>query len=309
MRVFCWRAIALRPNIVTAGAQARWLGICKRHTKGWHSFLCARSHTTLASEHATLVHLLRYRAQTTPDRLAYTYLENGERESANLTWGQLDEQARAIAVSLLQHASPGDRVLLIHPSGLSFLPAFFGCMYAGFIAVPAFPPRSSRHDTRLQCVAQDSDARVVLTTQAGMASREHCRSSTPALANLTWLSTDDVDLGLAAAWRAPPSSLRGDSLAYLQYTSGSTSAAKGVMVSHGNLLFGLEDLDGPWGHTPDSVLVTWLPVFHDMGLVYGLLQALHGGFRAVLMSPEAFIQRPLRWHRAFTPGEGLGFRV
>lgn len=248
--------------------------------------------------HETLVALLRHRAATQPDAKAYTFLEDGEREAGTLTFSELDRRARAIAVQLLRSVAPGDRALLLHPPGLDYIPAFFGCLYAGVVAVPAFPPSRRRHDARLRSMITDSEAKLALTVDSELEARGDWQEHTPALRGLSWIATDTVGLDAAPQWTPP--TLSGDSLAYLQYTSGSTSTPKGVMVSHRNLLYNLRDLDAPWEQDQRSVMVTWLPVFHDMGLIYGLLGPLYRGYRCVQMSPMAFIQRPIRWLRAIT---------
>jgi len=246
----------------------------------------------------TLVALLRHRAATQPDAKAYTFLEDGEREAGTLTFSELDRRARAIAVRLLRSIAPGDRALLLHPPGLDYVPAFFGCLYAGVVAVPAFPPSRRRHDSRLRSMIADSEAKLALTIDAQLEGREDWQEHTPALRGIDWIATDTIGLDAAPQWTAP--TIAPDSLAYLQYTSGSTSTPKGVMVSHRNLIYNLRDLDAPWEQDTRSVMVTWLPVFHDMGLIYGLLAPLYRGFRCVQMSPMAFIQRPVRWLRAIT---------
>ncbi|MCA9658291.1 MAG: thioester reductase domain-containing protein [Myxococcales bacterium] len=251
-----------------------------------------------AAIHETLVALLRHRAATQPDAKAYTFLEDGEREAGTLTFAELDRRARAIAVQLLRVAAPGERALLLHPPGIDYVPAFFGCLYAGVVGVPAFPPSRRRHDARLRSIITDSEAKLALTVESQLSGRDDWEEHTPSLRGLQWIATDAVALDAAPQWSAP--AIGGHSLAYLQYTSGSTSTPKGVMVSHRNLLYNLSDLDAPWEHDQRSVMVTWLPVFHDMGLIYGLLGPLYTGFHCVQMSPMAFIQRPVRWLRAIT---------
>jgi thioester reductase-like protein len=263
-----------------------------------------------------LVDLLQHRVRVQGDAAAYTFLDEGEREAGTLTWAGLDRRARALAVRLRESAAVGDRVLLLHPPGLEYLVGFFGCLMAGVVSVPAFPPRRGRHDARVAGMAADSGATLALCPRAMADGWSDLVADTAALAAITPLATDD-DLApgatdpahlrpdaeaRAARWVAPP--LAPDTLAYLQYTSGSTSAPRGVEVGHHHLLYNLADLDAVWDHGPDSVMVTWLPVFHDMGLIYGLLMSLFRGFRCVFMAPEAFVQRPIRWLRALTHYRG-----
>jgi acyl-CoA synthetase (AMP-forming)/AMP-acid ligase II/acyl carrier protein len=246
----------------------------------------------------TMVDLLRARALETPDRIAYRFLRDGEVEEAALSYAALDEQARAIAAWLQEAGVAGERAILFHPPGVEFVAAFFGCLYAGVVAVPAYPPRPNRADPRIQQIVADSQARIALTTEAVRATLEPRRSQVPGLASLRWLASDVLDTGLAARWRPP--ALDGDALALLQYTSGSTLTPKGVMVTHGNILANSEQIDRVIRQTPDSLSVSWLPHFHDMGLIYGIIQPLYKGFPSVLMAPAAFLQRPLRWLQAMS---------
>lgn len=214
-----------------------------------------------------------------------------------LSYGELDRRARSIAVSLERVASRGDRALLLFPAGLEFLAAFFGCLYAGVVAVPASPPRPGRGFSRLEGILEDSGAALVVAeTRAGaglVPASPHGR-----LASLPWVATEDVDVGLADGWSGL--SLGRENLAYLQYTSGSTSTPRGVMVSHGNLLYNCACMREAYELSPETVSITWLPHFHDMGLVEGLIQPLHTGYPAVVMPPAQFVAKPLRWLQAIT---------
>nr|VFJ52093.1 MAG: Acyl-CoA synthetase (AMP-forming)/AMP-acid ligase II [Candidatus Kentron sp. FW] len=246
----------------------------------------------------TLVELLRYRAQTQPDKITYTFLKDGEVEEASLTYGQLDLQARAIAARLQEIATPGDRALLLYPSGLEFISAFFGCLYAGVVAVPTYPPRRNRPDPRFRAIAGDAGANVVLTTASILPDPDARSLKTPALRNSHWLATDGSDTGAASSWQTP--NIQSDTLAFLQYTSGSTGTPRGVMVSHGNLLYNEEMFRLAFEDTEDSIGVGWLPLFHDMGLIGNVLQPLYLGTPITLMSPMAFLQKPLCWLRAIS---------
>jgi acyl-CoA synthetase (AMP-forming)/AMP-acid ligase II len=190
-------------------------------------------------------------------------------------------------------------VLLLHPPGLEYVAALCGCLYAGAIAVPAYPPdpmRLQRTLPRLQALIADAGATIALTTAAirdmAFAIAEHA----PELAGLRWVASDTVDDSLASTWRAP--AVGRGRLALLQYTSGSTGTPRGVMLSHGNLLHNAWLIYHRFGHEPESRGVIWLPPYHDMGLIGGVLQPLCGGFPVTLMSPLHFLERPLRWLRA-----------
>ncbi|NJL81927.1 MAG: fatty acyl-AMP ligase [Chloroflexaceae bacterium] len=249
-------------------------------------------------EFATFVDLLRDRALQTPDRIAYRFLEDGETESARLTYQGLDQRARAIAAKLQRVLEVGERVLMLYPPGLEFVSAFFGCLYAGAIAIPATLPR--RHETlsRLQVIINSARPTVLLTALSfGSAIEGRC-GEVPGLNALKWIATDDFGDELAVPWQKPP--LQRNTLAFLQYTSGSTGNPKGVMVTHGNLIHNSAAICQSFADTAESIGVTWLPPHHDMGLIGGLLQPLYVGASTVLMSPLFFMQKPLRWLQAIS---------
>lgn len=266
---------------------------------------------------STLVELLRWRAQNEPDRVGYTHLVDGDADAVDLTYAELDRGARAVAAWLQRRGSPGDRVLMMYEEGHDYLIALFGCMYAGRLAVPVHPPdprRLARTLPRLQNIAADAGVTEILTTRDVASAARDAFESVPALATARWLAHEDLDRAAAAAWVDPHAAPT--DLAYLQYTSGSTALPKGVMITHHNLLHQLADFDLGYGHTPESVLVTWLPATHDLGLVYGRFMPLFIGFRCVFFSPVAFMQRPARWLRAISryrgthsPSPNFGFEV
>jgi acyl-CoA synthetase (AMP-forming)/AMP-acid ligase II len=249
----------------------------------------------------TLVALLRKRAASQPSRRVFTYLLNGEEETTELTYAELDRAAAAIGAWLQRHFAPGERALLLYPPGLEFIAAFMGCLYAGVVAVPVSPPhlaRLNRTLPKLQAIATDARPSVVLTTAKLLAAADQIAQEAPVFKPLRWLATDELaEQGGADLLEVP---LTNETLAFLQYTSGSTAAPKGVMVTHGNLLHNSSYLAHGFMHTSDSVLVTWLPAFHDMGLIYGMLQPIYTGFRCYVMPPAAFIQRPYRWLQAMS---------
>ncbi len=261
-------------------------------------------------EFSTLVELTRWKAEHEPAKRVYTFLMEGEPAERYLTHSELDRRARAIAAALQQRVGKGERVLLLYPPGLDYIAAYFGCLYAGVIAVPAYPPRLNRPDTRLQAIVDDSQAVLALATGQLVHSIqvEHRAAHTPKLEALQWLATDSFDspepatspVGydtvspeLAESWHEPD--ITGDSLAFLQYTSGSTSTPRGVMVSHANLLHNSSLIQYFFGLSPESRGVSWLPPYHDMGLIGGVLQPLYTGFPVILFSPLAFLQNPFRW--------------
>ncbi len=243
---------------------------------------------------ATLVELLRRRARERPDEVVYTFLLDGEAEEALLTYGELDARARAVAALLAEHGAAGERALLLYPPGLDYVTAFFGCLYAGVVAVPVYPPPPHRPATRLLAILADARPRLALADRATLARG----GRQLAAAGLQLLATDDLPPECAAAWREP--AVDGESLAFLQYTSGSTAAPKGVMLTHGNLLANLDLISRSFALSSADRSVIWLPPYHDMGLIGGLLSPVYAGYPATLLSPVAFLQQPLRWLRAIS---------
>ena len=246
----------------------------------------------------TLVDILHERADSQPQKTAYTFLVDGETEEISLTYGQLEQRAKAIAIYLQSVSSPQDRVLLLYPPGLDYIEAFFGCLYAGVIAIPAYPPRPNRSLNRIQNILKDAQANLALTTHSILNSLESQLERTPELKSLHWITTDNIHGNLAQDWHRP--NLSSDTVAFLQYTSGSTAEPKGVKIAYQNLLHNLESIHRCFRHSTQSKGVIWLPPYHDMGLIGGILQPLYGDFPVTLMSPLMFLQNPLRWLRAIS---------
>jgi acyl-CoA synthetase (AMP-forming)/AMP-acid ligase II len=245
---------------------------------------------------ADLAGLLIERSGRGPDRLAFRFLADGEQEAGALTYGELDRRARAVAARLLARGAAGERAILLHPPGLEYLEALFGCWYAGVVPVPAYPPRVGPHLARLRALVTDAQARFALTTSAVRQRLGAQIAADPVLAGLDWPGDEPVEPlsreAVAAAPRAP------GGLALLQYTSGSTSAPKGVMLSHRTLLGHATELVAAFGGTAEDHEVSWLPPYHDMGLIGAIVAPLVAGCGATLMPPTAFLQRPLRWLQA-----------
>jgi acyl transferase domain-containing protein/acyl-CoA synthetase (AMP-forming)/AMP-acid ligase II/acyl carrier protein len=243
----------------------------------------------------TLVDLLEARAATPLG--SYEFLRDGQGSRLQLGLPELAGKARAIAAVLQECCAEGSRALLLYPPGLDFLPALFGCLYAGMVAIPAPPPdhvRLKHSLPRLLAILEDAEPAVILTT------RDLFHSLFGRLdglaAELQWLTTDDPSIGSASRWNDV--SLSPGSLAYLQYTSGSTARPRGVMLTHGQLLHNLHHLRCGFAYTPDSRSVTWMPHFHDYGLVEGLLQPLYSNIPCQILSPITILRRPLRWLQA-----------
>jgi acyl-CoA synthetase (AMP-forming)/AMP-acid ligase II len=246
----------------------------------------------------TFVDVVRHRAATQPDQLAYTFLKGGEAEEDAITYGELHQRVRCIAAFLQSQLVLGERVLLAYQPGLDFVLAFLACLYAGMVPVPAYPPRRNQNTSRLSSIVVDACVKVALTSSNLGQSLERFCSQDPALSTLVWLTTDNTSNELADTWQPPD--LSSDNTAFLQYTSGSTGNPKGVVVSHGNLLHNSQVIYDTFGHSHSSQGVIWLPPYHDMGLIGGVLQPLYGGFPVTLMSPLDFLQKPLRWLRAIS---------
>jgi acyl-CoA synthetase (AMP-forming)/AMP-acid ligase II len=202
--------------------------------------------------------------------VAFTFLADPDTEKGSLTYRGLDRRARAIAGALQSLGLAGERALLLYPPGLNYVAAFFGCLYAGVVAVPAYPPRRNRSLDRLQAIAADAGAAAALTTLAVNSAVGDLSHQVPGLQALRRLVTDQVPAEAADAWQEP--CLTCESLAFLQYTSGSTAAPKGVMLTHGNLLHNCRWIRHCFGHTPEHRGLIWLPPYHDMGLIGGILQ-------------------------------------
>lgn len=256
-------------------------------------------HTARILSHPqTFVDLLSQRGLQQPDRLAFRYLTEGATTAVSLTYAELDEQARGIGAMLQRIGAKNERILLLYPPGLAYIAAFFGCLYAGAIAIPGYPPRFHRSLERLQSMAADAQASIALTTSPLLAKTKQWFTWTPELSELRWLSTDQLDSSLATTWMPPE--ITSQTLALLQYTSGSTHLPKGVMLSHQNLLHNAQQTERLLEHSAHNVGVGWLPLHHDMGLIGSVLQPLYAGFPCVLISPMSFLQRPIRWLEAIS---------
>ncbi|MCP2051908.1 UNVERIFIED_ORG: amino acid adenylation domain-containing protein/non-ribosomal peptide synthase protein (TIGR01720 family) [Pseudomonas fluorescens] len=242
----------------------------------------------------TLVQSLQHRAAQTPDQVALRFLAESAADSVVLSYRDLDQRARTIAAALQANAALGDRAVLLFPSGPDYVAAFFGCLYAGVIAVPAYPPESTKrhHQERLLSIISDAEPRLLLTIASLADGLAQIENAPPVL------SVDTLEN--AGNWVEPE--LQAHDIAFLQYTSGSTALPKGVQVSHGNLVANEVLIRRGFGIDlhPDDVIVSWLPLYHDMGLIGGLLQPIFSGVPCVLMSSAYFLGRPLRWLEAIS---------
>ena len=242
------------------------------------------------------VERLQYWALAKPETDAFRFLEGGEIDQvAKLSYSELDEKARSIAAQLVSAGYTGQRALMMYPPGLEFVAAFFGCHYAGVIPVPAYPPRRNRNMTRINAINEDSQAAVTLTVKSVM---EKQRQQDPQ-SNYNWLTTEDIPLEIASDW--VPTKLTDNSLGLIQYTSGSTGSPKGVMLTHQNLIANARMITHAFSLNFEvAEAVSWLPLYHDMGLIGGCLTAAYNGICNTIMSPIAFLTKPIRWLRAIS---------
>lgn len=250
----------------------------------------------------TLYEVLKYRAETQPNDSAYIFLENGEDESYPMTYSQLHESSKAFAAKLQSLNLSGERALLIFESDYNYIISFFACIYAGVISVPLHPPGKNKSMSRISAIANDSGAKVILSTHELCEELKHDSDNDPVLKSLEWILIDEQEEVYTDNWTEPK--LGPESITYLQYTSGSTGIPKGVIVSHGNLVTNLTIIDKSHPHSEHSVMVTWLPIHHDMGLIYGMLLPFFCGYPCYFMTPQAFVQKPYRWLHAISKYRG-----
>lgn len=229
----------------------------------------------------SLTEVLQRRANHHPHRTAYTFLDYSASNARSLTYDELNLQTRQLASRLQPMGMRGERALLLYPPGLDYIVAFFACLYAGAIAVPAYPPSNNRHMPRLRAILDDSQTKIILTIGQVADSVRQFAGGTEDLLDRHWMQTDTLVNHDASAWQAPV--CHGSDLAFLQYTSGSTGDAKGVMISHDNLISNQRLIKHRFGHDERSTVVGWLPLYHDMGLIGNIMQPLYCGASAVLM--------------------------
>ncbi|WP_244219906.1 condensation domain-containing protein [Paraburkholderia terricola] len=239
-----------------------------------------------------LVSVMKLHVAQRPHQLAVRFLADGDADARELTYAALDARARRFAAVLRRHGAPNDRVLLMLPSGLDYIVSFFACQYAGMIAVPAYPPEAlqSGHIERLRRMSQDCMARIAVLDQASHAFCGDAQSDLP-LNGATLVSPDEGsdDAGFCID-RADPGAI-----SFLQYTSGSTSSPKGVMVSHANVCANVSAMSRGMDCRIGGRMFSWLPLYHDMGLIGSVLMPVLCGFPVTLMSPLHFLERPARW--------------
>lgn len=256
--------------------------LCMRHEFN-HSF-------------ATLADVLARRARLHPERDAFIWLPDGEVEATRLSYQETYRQAIELAHWLLHTTEEQSRIVLLYPPGIEFIVAFIACIFAARIPVPLPAPRPKRGINDFLRIVNDSQARTVLTTSKLWSLRAAANSGDGH--EVVWYATDTIDPSFECMCTLPP--ILPKMIAFLQYTSGSTSAPKGVVVSHENLASNERFIETAFRQDENSVVVSWLPHFHDMGLIGGILNPLWTGSRCVLMPASAFIEKPIRWLRSIS---------
>jgi acyl-CoA synthetase (AMP-forming)/AMP-acid ligase II len=249
-----------------------------------------------------LSEVLAMHAENQPHALAYVFLEEGKNPQ-ELSFQQLDYAARRIAMQL-NLSNGSSNVLLLFPQGLEFVKAFLGCVYAGLPAVPLSMPRAKQSLDILERVALNCDAKIVLCTSTTLALLNFRIEENSVLRHLKWIAVDQLSIFQENLYSVLDRQCKSTSPLFLQYTSGSTGSPKGVVISNHNLLHNINYLASTLKHTRDSVIVSWLPHFHDMGLIGAILQALYVGIPCVLLSPTAFVQKPYLWLKAINDYKG-----
>ncbi len=253
-----------------------------------------------------LVDLVHDRGIRRPDDIGFRFLRDGGDTDLVYTYGDLDKRARTIGGFLQSSVTPRSRALLACSSNSEFLAAFFGCLYAGVVAVPVYLPRREQKSARFLTIAEDAQPAVALTESSHQPRLKQILVTQDDTSRVTVLSSDQIPEEFATIWKHPVCDV--DATALLQYTSGATGSPKGVMLTHGNLLHNQQMIMESFGHSQNSVVVSWLPLQHDMGFIGCVLQPLYVGFPTTLMKPEDFVKEPFRWlaaisdYRATTSG-------
>jgi acyl-CoA synthetase (AMP-forming)/AMP-acid ligase II/acyl carrier protein len=245
---------------------------------------------------STYTEVIKNRTKTNPNHVVFRFLEDGVNESESFTYGQLDRKSKSVAASLQESGQKGDTVLLLFQPNLSYVASLYACFYSGFIAVPAYPPRRNRGIERIYTIIADSKAKICLISRQVYTDIQRNFKDNELFENLKWIIYEDVCEGFTSKFFDVD--IFSDDIALLQYTSGSTGQPKGVMISQLNLLYNSEYIRQSFNVSKESVGVHWLPLFHDMGLIGGILQAAYAGGVNINMPPMAFLKNPLNWLKA-----------
>jgi len=242
----------------------------------------------------SILDVLRWRALHHGRRRAFLFVDQDQSES-EVTYEELDRRALAVAALLEGHTQPGATALLLYPQGLEFIAAFLGCLYGRVIAVPAQVPQSARYAERFLRIASDCGARLALTDRRTLASAGVSEPLLSGLNGARLIATDEAPAAGHDSGRPAAPDIDPESVAFLQYTSGATGPPRGVMITHRNMVENQRAITQASQPTPDTLYVSWLPMFHDMGLIGGVMHPLFIGAPGVLMAPGDFVRRPRRW--------------
>ncbi len=241
----------------------------------------------------SLVQLIQSRAAQFANRVVFRFLGDDNRDDVERSYQSLNERAMAIGAELQSIAAQGERAMLVFPPGLEFIEAFFGCLYAGIVAVPAAPPSRNRLTSSVEAVFQAAKPSLILSTSAHHKVAQQTYPHLAGIFDRPWVAVDHIADDRRQYWREP--NVDNNDVAFLQYTSGSTSSPKGVIISHENLLRNAEMIRQAFGNTEHSSAVCWLPLYHDMGLIGGVIQPIYCGGTCTFLAPAAFLQRPALW--------------
>jgi acyl-CoA synthetase (AMP-forming)/AMP-acid ligase II/acyl carrier protein len=264
----------------------------------------------VANKCETYIEVIKNRVLERPDHVVFRFLNDGVNENESLSYKQLELKSKALGAQMQEYGKKGDRVLLLFPPGLSYVASIFSCFYSGFVAVPAYPPRRNHKLTRLNTIIADSGAGISIISRKVYNDIERNFADDEKLKSIKWIIYEDIPDDKATRW--VETEIFPDDIALLQYTSGSTGNPKGVMLSQLNLLYNSEYIHRTFEFNTSSVGVNWLPIFHDMGLIGGVLQSAYLGLLNVGMPPTAFLKNPLNWLKAMekyggTTGGGPNF--
>ena len=249
-----------------------------------------------------LVEQLNYWVETKSDNLAFAFMSDGENVSQEWSFSKLTQRAESVAAELQNRKLKGQRILLLYPPCLEFIEAFFGCQFAGAIPVPAFPPRKSRNGGRIDLIAQDADAKLVFTNRETITRMENMLDETECLKEIPILASEEIPDGLSDEYKTID--IQKSDIGLLQYTSGSTGSPKGVILTHGNLIENCKMITHAFQIFQQGSGISWLPTYHDMGLVGGILNPLFIGRSSHLMPPLTFLAKPSRWLHAISKMKG-----
>ena len=250
----------------------------------------------------TWVDCLQNMARQLPDKTAYIYLNEHGKRVDEITFSELDRRARSLAFHLLGYCTPKDRVLLLYPPGLDYVVAFYGCLYAGLIAVPLYSPQNNKKIELIDTIANNCDAKHALSTDRYVRKIQENKQNSEAINRLndrvTWTATDLMTFNRESHWQYPE--IDHSTVAYLQFTSGSTSVPKGIELNHEQTLLHAAEIEQLWQIKENSSIAVWLPHFHDLGQVFAILQPVYIGITCTLMSPASFIKNPYIWLKAIS---------